>query len=143
MGRKLFIFGFFALVLTVGLTLNAHAEDGTIFGADEIGAGEVTDISINDLNGIPLSRIPKAEAFLIWVRWTPGVNQPQVTYLFNIKQDTTRTFTHLLVKKNTMSGVVGEACCQAIVPWADSGQTVAIIGLVKDVGFGYELFPVE
>lgn len=143
MGRKLFIFGFFALVLTVGLTLNAHAEDGEIFGAGGIGDSGVTDILINDLNGNPLSKIPKAEAFLIWVRWTPAVDQPKVTYLFNIKQGTGITFTHMLAKKSTSTGIVGSACCQAIASWADSGQTVAIIGLVKDIGLGFELFPVE
>lgn len=133
----------FVIGLTLSLTLNASNDDGTIFEDEEIGPEGVTDVFIVDLNGNPLSMMPKAEAFLIWVHWEPGVNQPQVIYLFKVQQDTTRTFTHIVVKKNTMSGIVGEACCQSIEPWVDSGQTVTIIGAVKGIGKGTASYTVE
>jgi hypothetical protein len=140
----LLTFSLFIALLMIGLTLNASENNGTMsYEGEEIGPEGVTDVYIVDTSGNPLSKMPKAKAFLIWVMWEPAVNQPQVTYIFNVEQDTTRTFTHIVVKKNTGSGIVGEACCQAIEPWANSGQTVTIIGAVKGVGTGTAKYTVE
>jgi len=42
-----------------------------------------------------------------------------------------------------MSGIVGEACCTAIVPWANVGQSVPIIVKVDGIGTGFKMFTVQ
>ena len=85
------LYGLVAVMVFVACARYGLA-DGTVTGGDAAKTGEkaVTSIRLENLSGATLTKIPKAEAFLIWVMWTPAVDGPKVTYKFTVKQDTTQ-----------------------------------------------------
>jgi len=150
--KRLFGIGFLAATLTMGLafmvgTEYAMADDGTIMVAEEAsaepGPAAVTDIYLTDFSWNSLSKIPKGQGFMIWVRWDPPMDEPKVIYRFNWKQGQL-TYKHKIVKTHKgFTGIYGSACSTSLNPWADSGQDVTIKVKVRDVGRRVETFTVE
>lgn len=150
--RRLFAIGFLAVMLIIAIsfmiqTEYAMADDGTAIIADE-GLTEqaqpaVTDIWVEDFSGNILDKIPKGEAFMIWVNWEPPKDEPKVRFKFRYTEGT-MTFKQGIFKrhKNT-TDVIGSGCSTALSPWADSGQYVKIRVRVRDIGRRAEIFQVE
>ncbi len=125
----------------------AMADDGTAIIAEE-GLAEqaqpaVIDVWLEDFSGTILDKIPKGEAFMIWVKWEPPKDEPKVRFRFRYKEGA-MTFKHRIMKrhKNT-TDVKGSGCSTALNPWADSGQDVTIRVRVRDIGGRAEIFQVE
>lgn len=150
--RRLFAIGFLAVMLIIATTFMIQteyvmADDGTAIiakeGLAEQAQPSVTDIWLEDVSGNILDKIPKGEAFLIWVMWEPPKDEPRLRYRFRYKEGAMTFKQRLFKRRKNTTDVIGSGCSTALSPWADSGQYVTIRVRVRDIGRRAEIFQVE